>query len=75
MAEGDFSSPPFSAGNPAPDDCVDVGMQSGYDTLKSVPTHPAGYRAGQSPIQGSDASGYASGGNPLKQGEGSSGNG
>ena len=73
------SSISYGTGTQAPDDCVDVGLQKSYDSLKSVPTHPPGPRnidsdhnqAPQSPpVYGS---GYNSGGNPLKQG-GESGN-
>ena len=74
-----MASNSYGSGTQAPDDCVDVGLQKSYDTLASVPTHPAGPRSigviSQAPIAGADASGYASGGNPLKQGEGASGNG
>ena len=39
------SSISYGSGTPAPDDGVDVGLQSGgWDSLKSVPTTEAGAR-------------------------------
>ena len=40
------SSISYGSGTPAPDDGMDVGLQSGgWESLKSVPTHPAGSRS------------------------------